>query len=137
MQDMVPSPQYQHMLVIGFQDAPPSASTTEIIVEESDADGGGAPGGASPMLDIIWLIIPIFGVMILFSIFSQRKDRKRKQEMLNSIQKHDQVQTIGGIIGSVVELKPDTVVIKVDEASNTRMTFARTAVQQVIPDTKD
>jgi preprotein translocase subunit YajC len=36
------------------------------------------------------------------------------------------------VIGSVVELDADTVVLKVDESSNTRMTFARDAVQQVL-----
>ena len=32
----------------------------------------------------------------------------------------------------VVEIKNDRVILKVDEASNTRMTFARSAVQQVL-----
>jgi preprotein translocase subunit YajC len=52
--------------------------------------------------------------------------------MVSAIKKHDRVQTIGGVIGSVVEIKPDYVVLKVDESSNTRITFARSAVQQVL-----
>ena len=52
--------------------------------------------------------------------------------MLGGIKKHDRVRTIGGVLGSVVELKPDTVVLKVDESSNIRMTFSRDAIQQVV-----
>ena len=52
--------------------------------------------------------------------------------MLNAIRKHDRVQTIGGLIGSVVEIKTDTVILKVDESSNTRITFSRSSIQQVI-----
>jgi len=43
----------------------------------------------------------------------------------------------GGIIGSVVELKPRTVVLKVDESSNTRITFSRDAIQQVLDQSAD
>ena len=48
------------------------------------------------------------------------------------MKKHDRVRTIGGVIGAIVEVKSDTVVLKVDESSNTRMTFSRDAVQQVL-----
>lgn len=70
--------------------------------------------------------------MILFSIMGQRRDRKKREAMISAIKKHDRVQTIGGVIGSVVEVKPDYVILKVDESSNTRITFARSAIQQVL-----
>ena len=56
----------------------------------------------------------------------------RMMKLLSSVKKHDRVRTIGGVIGAVVEIKPDTILLKVDESSNTRMTFARDAVQQVL-----
>jgi len=52
--------------------------------------------------------------------------------MISAIKKHDRVQTIGGVIGSVVEVKPDYIVLKVDESSNTRITFSRSAIAQVL-----
>ena len=36
------------------------------------------------------------------------------------------------MIGSVVDIKTDRVVLKVDESANTRITFARSAIQQVL-----
>jgi preprotein translocase subunit YajC len=63
---------------------------------------------------------------------SQRRERKKRDQLLSGIKRHDKVMTIGGIIGSVVELKDDAVVLKVDETSNTRITFSKSAISQVI-----
>lgn len=100
--------------------------------------GGGAGGGgqqnAPPAMggQFLWLIIILFGGMILFSILAQRRDRKKREAMLGAVTKHDRVQTIGGMIGSVVEVKENTIVLKVDESTNTRITLARSAVQQIL-----
>ena len=88
------------------------------------ADGGGSL--------LMFMFLPLILVMILFSVFGQRKERKKREALLSSVKKHDRVRTIGGVIGAVVEIKPDTILLKVDESSNTRMTFARDAVQQVL-----
>jgi preprotein translocase subunit YajC len=77
------------------------------------------------------LLLLVVG-MILFSVLGQRRDRKKREAMIKAVKKHDRVQTIGGVIGSIVEVKSNTVVLKVDESSNTRITFARSAVQQVL-----
>ncbi len=87
------------------------------------------PGGGDFLL---FMFLPLILVMILFSVFGQRKERKKREALLSSVKKHDRIRTIGGVIGSVVELDADTVVLKVDESSNTRMTFARDSVQQVL-----
>jgi preprotein translocase subunit YajC len=36
------------------------------------------------------------------------------------------------VIGAIVEVKPETVVLKVDENSNTRITFAKSAIVAVL-----
>lgn len=120
--------------LLGQLPAPPgsSAAPTETAAGAAGtgaaAPTGGAPGGNS----LLYLIGLMLVAMIVFSLMGQRRDRKRRQALLASIKKHDRVQTVGGVIGSVVELKPDTVVLKVDESSNTRITFARSAIQQVL-----
>ena len=70
--------------------------------------------------------------IVIFSWRGKKRDEKKRDAMLNAIRKHDRVQTIGGLIGSVVEIKTDTVILKVDESSNTRITFSRSSIQQVI-----
>jgi preprotein translocase subunit YajC len=100
---------------------------------------GGAPGGAptgrpSGALDptLMFVLLGAVLLMFVFSLSGQRRERKKREAMLSAIKKHDTVQTVGGVIGAIVELKPDFVVLKVDESANTRITFARSAIQQVI-----
>ena len=73
--------------------------------------------------------------MIVFSFFGGRKQRKKRSAMLDSLQKRDTVLTRGGVFGTIVEIKPDRVVLKVDESSNTRITVLRDSIEQVTTDT--
>jgi len=82
------------------------------------------------------LVLVLGFVMILMSM-AQRKERKKRDAMLKAIKKHDRVQTVGGGLGSIVEVKSDEVVLKVDESSNTRITFARSAIQQILSSGKN
>ncbi|MEM7228872.1 MAG: preprotein translocase subunit YajC [Planctomycetota bacterium] len=91
--------------------------------------GGRPPGGGSSVFVMIFAFVVM---LLIFSMFGQRREKKRREAMLSSIRKHDEVQTLGGVIGSVVEVKPDRIVLKVDESSNTRITFSRTSVQHVL-----
>jgi len=101
---------------------------------------GAAPGlppagtsGGTGFPPSIWLILFGFLVLMLVMSFgSQRREKKKRAAMLNAVKKHDKVQTVGGVIGAIVEIKPDYVVLKVDESSNTRITFARSSIQQVL-----
>lgn len=95
--------------------------------------GGAAPTGGDPFGGaFIPIMIALLLGMIIFTTWTGRKEKKRKDQMLADIKKHDVVQTIGGVVGSIVDVKKDQVVLKVDESSNTRITFARSAIQQVI-----
>lgn len=107
------------------------------------ASGAGTPGqtgqpsqnqAPSTMFQggFIWIMLGMIVIMLVVSTLGPRRERKRRDEMLGALQKHDRVQTTGGVIGSIVELKPDTVVLKVDESSNTRITFSRASIQVVL-----
>jgi len=95
-----------------------------------NAGGGTATGSPGSGFMIIMLMFVV--ALIIFSVFGQRREKKRRESLLSSIRKHDRVQTAGGVIGAVVDIRDDEVVLKVDEASNTRITFARSAVQHVL-----
>ena len=114
-------------------DGPP-LSDEGVATTGADGAGGtpaaGQQGGGGDFL--LLMLIPMVVLMLVFSVFGQRKEKKKRDALMSSIKKHDQVRTIGGVIGAIVEIKTDTVVLKVDESSNTRMTFSRDAVQQVL-----
>lgn len=136
--------QPHHVLTFAQADgSPPPQGAGELPPPPGDgagtpitaAPGGSTPAqpkGADPLGQFFPLLLLVLVVMIVFTVMGQRRDRKKRQAMIGSVKKHDRVQTVGGVIGSVVEVKPDTVVLKVDESSNTRITFARSSIQQVL-----
>jgi preprotein translocase subunit YajC len=94
-----------------------------------------SPGPPPPQPGIGTFIWPILIVMVLFILLtslSGRKERKRREQLLSGVSRNDRVQTVGGIIGTVVELTDNEMVLRVDEASNTRVRFARSALQQIL-----
>ena len=67
-------------------------------------------GGASSWI----MIVLIFVVMWFFMFRPQRKQQKELQNFRDSLKKGDKVVTIGGIYGTVCEIKEGTVLIEVD-----------------------
>jgi preprotein translocase subunit YajC len=104
--------------------------------ETGQPGGTGAPGGATPQnplaspMFLILLLVVVF--MFATTIMSSRKEKRRVAEMIGALKRGDRVQTLAGIIGTVHEVKDDSVVIRVDEATGTKMQFAKTAVQHVL-----
>lgn len=72
------------------------------------------------------LVIAIFYFMF---IRPQRKRDKEAKEMLSAMKKGDRVVTIGGIHGTIVTVKDNTVVVKVDDS--TRIEFSKNAISTV------
>lgn len=96
---------------------------------------GGPPAGTAPASPFGMMLPLVFGLiifMMITSMMSGRKEKKKRASMLEALKKRDRVQTYGGIIGTVVEMKDDELVLKVDESSNTRIRFSRSAIQQVL-----
>ncbi|MCB9856715.1 MAG: preprotein translocase subunit YajC [Phycisphaerales bacterium] len=76
----------------------------------------------------------IMGFIFYFMLIRpQSKERKQRAAMLASVKKNDRVVTIGGIIGTVASVRDDEITLKVDESSNTKITFSRSAIQSVTP----
>jgi preprotein translocase subunit YajC len=48
--------------------------------------------------------------------------------MIQSLAKNDRIQTIGGIIGTVVDIKDDEITLKIDESNNTKIKIIRSAI---------
>lgn len=70
-----------------------------------------AQGGGWSM----WIMLAlIFVIMWFFMIRPQRKQQKELENFRNALKKGDKVVTIGGIYGTVSEIKEDSVLIEVD-----------------------
>jgi preprotein translocase subunit YajC len=77
------------------------------------AAGGNAQQGGS--MGFLLMIILIFVVMWLFMIRPQQKKQKEVEKFREGLKKGDKVVTIGGIYGTVVEVKEKTLILEVDQ----------------------
>ena len=118
--------------------APAAGPTATEGVEGQDGSPPVAPGaapqrqqgpfGGSGMIFIILMIAVLWFLMIA----PQRKEKKKRQRMLAALSKGDRVQTVGGILGTIIEIREHDILLKVDENSNTRMRFSRSAIQSIV-----
>jgi len=109
----------------------PAEVTTTASGEPAAAPAPVGPFGDNFFLILVFVMVAVVG----FSMLSGRKEKKRRAQMLAAVSKNDTVQTIGGLIGRVVELKPDAVLLETDRHSNSRITVSRQALQQVLEST--
>jgi preprotein translocase subunit YajC len=84
-----------------------------------------------------WMPLILIGLVMYVVLFrSKQSETKKKQQMLSQLKKGDEIVTIGGVLGKVVEARDDKVLVKVDESSNTKMWFRRNAIHQVLEQDK-
>lgn len=76
-------------------------------------------------------LIIFFVAMYLVLILPQKKRDKKYREMLAALKVGDEVVTIGGIIGTISNLKDDTMVISVG-ADQTKIKMEKTSIKNVI-----
>jgi len=121
--------------------AAPAAETTAVQTTATDAQTA-APAGnsnqARPAGGDLMTFIPfliLIGVMIAISIRTSSKEKKKREEMMNSIRKGTKIMTSGGIIGEIAEVQKDQFLLKV--ANNVQIAISRTAVAQVIQPAAD
>ena len=79
------------------------------------AAAGSAAGASSGGWTMWVMLLLIFVVMWFFMIRPQRKQQKELQKFRDGLQKGDKVVTVGGIYGTVVEIKEKSVLIEVDK----------------------
>ena len=112
----------------------PSASREPLRGSRAHPSGGSQPlpaasTGSSGSPNMILWLFPVIAFMLLMTMMTGRKDKKKKAEMMSSLKKQDKVQMIGGEIGTIAEITDDEVVLRVEEG---RIRFARSAVQTVL-----
>jgi len=118
---------------------------------EATGDAGAAAGDAgvaagtaageavaeiSPVAAILQMVLPLvlMGVVFYFMLIRpQRKKDKKVKEMLDNLKHGDRVTTIGGIYGTIVGIKDETITLAIGQknAQPTEMTVARWAIRQV------
>ncbi|MHB8155394.1 MAG: preprotein translocase subunit YajC [Candidatus Omnitrophota bacterium] len=82
----------------------------------------------SPLVQFFPLIL-IFIIFYFLLIRPQKQKEKEHQKMLTGIDKNDQVVTLGGIHGTVVNVKEKTLILRIDE--NVKMEIEKNSVAYI------
>jgi len=88
--------------------------------------GGGDPGYIG-FLPIILMFVLLYFLMIR----PQMKRSKEQKQMVEALQKGDEVITAGGVLGRITRIGDAYVSLEV--APNTEISVQRTAVQMLLP----
>lgn len=78
-------------------------------------------------------IIPmglVFVVFYFMLIMPQKKKEKKTREMLNALKQGDEITTIGGVVGKIINIKDDQLTIETS-VEKTQVVIMRWAVRDV------
>ena len=102
------------------------------------AQEGAAGGGDGFPVQMFFIIIAGTLVLMWFLGSPRRKEVEQYQKMMNELERNDRVQTVGGVVGTIhqIDKEKNEVVIKVDEATGTKIRFNISAILMVYPKDK-
>lgn len=124
------------VVAVGYNWFGNSLSSLAMLVQDPAATA--ATAAEVPQQPGFLDMLPMFalmGAVAYFLLFRpQRKQAKEHQRLLDGLEKHDHVRTIGGIVGKVaqVDADHDLIVLTIDESKNVRMRIARQSVAAVL-----
>jgi preprotein translocase subunit YajC len=97
------------------------------------ATGGATPGTKNMMPTLLMMGI-VFAIIYFLMIMPQQKKQKETQNMLKNVKKGDRIVTVGGMLGTVGNVKDDTVMVKI--ADNTVVEFRKSAIGSILGEPK-
>ncbi|MFH1513185.1 MAG: preprotein translocase subunit YajC [Bacillota bacterium] len=84
----------------------------------------------SSILGLLLPMVLMFAVFYFLLIRPQRKKDKKVKSMLAALKVGDRISTIGGIYGTITEIKDQTIELTVGR-DNVKLMMARWAIRQV------
>ena len=93
------------------------------------------PAAGAGNYSMILMMIMMFVVAYFFMIRPQQKKQKELTQFRNSIQKGDKVVTIGGIYGTIAEVKEKYVLVEID--SNVKIRVDKSSIVKDVTDIPD
>ena len=88
-----------------------------------------ASSTASMGMMILWMVV-IFGVMYFLMIRPQKKEQKRLQAMLNSMEVGDSIVTTSGFYGVIIDMTEEDVIVEFGNNKNCRIPMRKQAIAE-------
>ena len=122
----------------GITSEPATSDKQTTATVQSDPNAPPPPTRSNPFGTTQLLFLALMFVLMYMILFrGPRKKQQQHKQMIQSLAKNDKVQTIGGIIGTVVDIKENEVTLKIDESNNTKIKIIRSAIGRNISKDKD
>jgi len=83
-------------------------------------DSGGSSGGASGLVSLAPILL-IFVAMYFLMIRPQQKRARSQRELLESLEVGDEVLTVGGMYGTIVDMDDESLTVEVSPGTSIRM----------------
>jgi preprotein translocase subunit YajC len=113
--------------------APREASAWQALEAPPQTAPKGAGEGPSGPFGSSWFPLVMIAAIFWFVVIGpERKNRKKREQMLAALKKGDKVLTNSGLYGSVAAIQDQVVTLAV--ADGVRLRFARSAIQTVLGD---
>lgn len=94
--------------------------------------------GAADIQALLTTLLPLvafFGIMYLLIIKPQKKKEKTRKDMQNSVNVGDEIVSIGGIMGKIVNIKDNEITIETS-VERTQIKLFRYAIDSVTKPTE-
>ena len=113
-------------------------SVAAFALAETTGDAAAAAGAAnpevSPVAALLSTIVPMVLIVVVFWLFlirPQRKKDKKIKEMLAALKVGDRVCTIGGIYGTITNIRDENTITLAVGPQDVPVVFARWAIRNV------
>ena len=111
-------------------------SSLIVILAQTTNPSAQPPGWYQFLHGGMFPFVLVMAILWMFVFRTKRTQDKGGTERLKNLKRGDRIQTIGGILGTVVDVRDEEVVIKVDESNNTKVKFTRKAISHVLDEEK-
>ena len=92
-----------------------------------------ATAGTGSMIGVILMYVVIFGVFFYFVMYRpQKKEQKKMNTMLSSLEIGDSILTSSGFYGVVIDITDDTVIVEFGNNKNCRIPIQKSSISQVV-----
>ena len=89
-----------------------------------------ASSGMGMGFTLIWMVV-LFAIMYFLMIRPQKKEQKRLQAMLASMEVGDSVVTTGGFYGVIIDMTDEDVIVEFGNNKNCRIPMRKQAIAEV------
>ena len=103
------------------------------MIDSAFAQTANTAASSAPGMGMAGIVIQVAAIGALFYfliIYPQGKERKKREALLNGMQRGDRVLTRGGVYGIVADIKEQLVILKISE--NTKIEVEKSYVESVV-----